>query len=164
MPRFTNTEYRSLNESISHVANPALALAEAEEYAALLEETLVALCEEMEIDPQELVEDIQTPARKREMDKKENAAIAKAAAAQPSSYRRLAALAQYRSAKKKAVSVMQQNDAEAKSKKLYGVGGKVIATRKVKPVQNTPWKKTKGKTKEEKRDPDWDNELTAEWD
>jgi hypothetical protein len=69
MPRFTNTEYRSLNESISHVANPAAALARAEEYAELLEEVVAALCAELEIDPQALVEDVMTGARMREHDK-----------------------------------------------------------------------------------------------
>jgi hypothetical protein len=98
-----------------------------EDYTSVLEEALVALCAELEIDPVELVEDIQTAARKREMDSKENAAVAKAAAAHRKMiYPDTAAQTRYRSAKKKAVSVMQQNDAEAKSKKLYGVGGKVI--------------------------------------
>jgi hypothetical protein len=69
MPRFTNNEYRSLNESISHVANPAAALAQAEEYAALLEEVITALCAELEIDPQALVEDVMTGARMREHDR-----------------------------------------------------------------------------------------------
>jgi hypothetical protein len=70
MPRLTNDKHQSLNESISHVANPAAALARAEEYAELLEDVITALCEEMEIDPQELVEDIQTPERAAEMEKK----------------------------------------------------------------------------------------------
>ena len=69
MPRFTHNEFRSLNESISHVANPAAALAQAEEYAALLEDVITALCEEMEIDPSALVEDVMTAGRMREHDR-----------------------------------------------------------------------------------------------
>jgi hypothetical protein len=58
MARFDHDTYRSLNESISQVQNPQAALNEALEYTALLEEVLLALCEELDIDPQALMEDV----------------------------------------------------------------------------------------------------------
>jgi hypothetical protein len=66
MARFDHDTYRSLNSSISQVQNPQAALDEALEYTALLEEVLLALCEELDIDPEALMEDIQTPERRAE--------------------------------------------------------------------------------------------------
>lgn len=56
--RLTNDKHTSLNESISYVNSPQRELDEAVEYALALEEVLLALCEELELDPQALVEDI----------------------------------------------------------------------------------------------------------
>jgi hypothetical protein len=67
--RFNNANYRSLNESINQVQNPHAALNEAREYSAALEEILLALCEELEIDLDSLLEDLQTPEREQEMEK-----------------------------------------------------------------------------------------------
>jgi hypothetical protein len=67
MARFDHDTYRSLNESISQVQNPHAALNEALEYTAALEEVLLALCEELGLDPEALMEDLQTPEREREM-------------------------------------------------------------------------------------------------
>jgi hypothetical protein len=67
MARFDHDTYRSLNESISQVQNPQAALNEALEYASFLEGILDTLCEELGLDPQAVMEDIQTAEREREM-------------------------------------------------------------------------------------------------
>ena len=74
MPRFNTNTFRSLNESIARIQNPQAALDEAMEYTALLETVLLALCEELDLDPNKLFEDIQTPERAEEMGKKERKA------------------------------------------------------------------------------------------
>ena len=58
MSRFNTNTFRSLNESIARIQNPIAALDEAMEYTAALEEILLALCEELDLDPNELMEDI----------------------------------------------------------------------------------------------------------
>ena len=55
--RLTNTKHTSLNESIAYVNSHQRELDEATEYAAQLEDLVLALCEELELDPQALVED-----------------------------------------------------------------------------------------------------------
>lgn len=60
MSRFNTDTFRSLNESIARVQNPQAALAEAMEYTAILEEVILSICEELELDPQALVEDALT--------------------------------------------------------------------------------------------------------
>ncbi len=117
MPRFTHNEFRSLNESISHVANPAAALAQAEEYAALLEEALVALCAELEIDPVELMEDAMTPARMDQSRAKLKKLVQARKAAGPGD------TPEYR----KASAEYKKGRGELRSKtKVYGKGGKVL--------------------------------------
>jgi len=69
MPRFNTNTFRSLNESIARIQNPQAALDEAMEYTALLETVLLALCEELDLDPNKLFEDIQTPERAEETQK-----------------------------------------------------------------------------------------------
>jgi hypothetical protein len=120
MPRFTNDEYRSLNESITHVANPALALAEAEEYAALLEEVITTLCAELDIDPQALVEDIQTDERYQEMRIK--GVDARAAARRVRGRRD----AEARRIRKAAADHDKQDRKEHRSKAVYAKGGRKI--------------------------------------
>jgi hypothetical protein len=58
MARFNNNTYRSLNESIAHVQNPQAALNEALEYNAALEAVLLSLCEELDLDPRDLMEGV----------------------------------------------------------------------------------------------------------
>lgn len=71
MSRFNTNTFRSLNESIARIQNPIAALDEAMEYTATLEAVILALCEELELDPNKLIEDIQTPERAAEMGKSE---------------------------------------------------------------------------------------------
>lgn len=70
--RLNNTKHTSLNESIAYVNSPQRELDEAVEYALALEEVLLALCEELGIDPNTLVEDIQTYERDIDMKYKRN--------------------------------------------------------------------------------------------
>ena len=65
--RFDNTKFRSLNETISHIDQPQTAV---DEYTELLESVLLALCEELELDPNALLEDFQTRGRYLQVDPK----------------------------------------------------------------------------------------------
>jgi hypothetical protein len=89
-----------------------------EDYTSVLEEALVALCEELDIDPQALVEDIMTSARQREHSKALGKMERKVDhyATGPSVAR----------AWDKEQSRRAQAQREGKSKKLYGRGGKVL--------------------------------------
>ena len=72
MPRFNTTTFRSLNESIAKVHNPQAALNEALNYTAALESIILSICEELEIDPDELMEDMaMTAARNKELSARE---------------------------------------------------------------------------------------------
>ena len=62
--RFNTDKFRSLNETISHIDQPQVP---ADEYTELLESVLLALCAELELDPDVLLEDFQTPERAAEM-------------------------------------------------------------------------------------------------
>jgi hypothetical protein len=134
MARFDNDTYRSLNESIAHVQNPQAALNEALEYAAALEAALLSLCEELEIDPQDLMEDIQTPARERELNNQ---------------IRRTRRKYDKGRGSVSVHSLLNLDDKRAREKyqtptTLYGKGGKVLATRK-RTTKYTKWKPTKRK-------------------
>jgi hypothetical protein len=106
--RTNNDTYRSLNESINAVQNPQAALAEAMEYASALEAVILALCEELDLDPQAILEDLQTPERDYEM---------------YSSIRKKKQAADVR--KLKAKDAAEKADEE----NVYGKGGKVVDTR-----------------------------------
>ena len=150
--RLDNTKHLSLNESIAYVNSPQRELDEAVEYAAALEDLLLALCEELEIDPDALVEDLQTPERAKEMRQKirtarENKREARVA---QSDYRHLADLGDRygsvtsdghrqdaRNASRRLATADRQQKAlsaqdakEKASKKLYGRGGKVVSAAK----------------------------------
>ena len=70
--RFDNTKFRSLNETITHLNEPQVAV---DEYTELLESVLLALCDELELDPNELVEAVKksegTPKKKLPSQKKQ---------------------------------------------------------------------------------------------
>ena len=101
--RFDNTKFRSLNETISHIDQPQTAV---DEYTELLESVLLALCEELELDPVALLEDWETTERKNET-KRVLAKLPKASKA-------------YTAAKNK-------QSAERGSNKVHGKGGRVVA-------------------------------------
>jgi hypothetical protein len=118
MSRFNTNTFRSLNESIARIQNPQAALDEAMEYTALLETVLLALCEELELDPNALLEDVQTYERSQETTKKSkemDRGVAKASNAQ-----------QHRRAVKTWDAHAKQVRKEVKSKTLYAKGGKTV--------------------------------------
>jgi len=115
--RFNNTNFRSLNESINYVQNPHRELDEALEYADTLESVILSICEELEIDPDELVEMAMTQGRNREHRKILSRAWAAPRRDDPK-YHKLEA------ARKRA-------QRESDSKKIYGKGGKISRTAKI---------------------------------
>jgi hypothetical protein len=65
MSRFSNSNFRSLNESIQNL-NSTNRITELEQYVDMLESVLISIAEEMECGTDELVEMAQTPARAEE--------------------------------------------------------------------------------------------------
>ena len=134
--RLTNTKHASLNESIAYVNSPQRELDEAREYALALEEVLLALCEELDIDPHALLEDLQTPARKREMDKQIERQEARVdrAGMPPSPFSRGKGANRQRMSRDreiaKANTLWNRREREELSKKTYGRGGKVVKPKK----------------------------------
>ena len=104
--RFDNSKFRSLNETISHMNEPQVAV---DEYTELLESVLLALCEELELDPNALLEDYQTPERADQTDRL-RMRTRKAAQAAARKYEQAKTLAQY----------------EKESPKTYGSKGRVV--------------------------------------
>lgn len=104
--RFDNTKFRSLNETISHIDQPQVPT---DEYTELLESVLLALCEELELDPNALLEDYQTPERADQTDRL-RMRTRKAAQAAARKYEQAKTLAQY----------------EKESPKTYGSKGRVV--------------------------------------
>ena len=108
--RFDNANFRSLNETISHIDEPQVLT---DEYTELLESVLLALCEELELDPNELLEDYQTPERADQTDRL-RMRTRKAAEAAARKYEQAKTLAQY----------------EKESPKTYGSKGRVVKASK----------------------------------
>jgi hypothetical protein len=104
MSRFSNSNFRSLNESIQNL-NSTNRITELEQYVDMLESVIISIAEQMECDADELVEMAVTPGRAREHEAKINRAKTEKGA-------------------KKADS---NYDKEANStKKIFGKGGKVV--------------------------------------
>lgn len=153
--RLTNTKHLSLNESIAYVNSPQRELDEAREYALALEEVLLALCEGLDIDPEALVEDLQTPERAKEMRQKLRTARDRSSTARrdKSDFNHLADLGdrygsvtsgdhrqearnasrRLATAERQRKTLSAQDQREKNSSKLYGKGGKVVS--KAKPVK-----------------------------
>jgi hypothetical protein len=104
--RFDNANFRSLNETITHIDEPQVSV---DEYTELLESVLLALCEELELDPNELLEDFQTPERAKQTDQLRMRAR-KAAQAAARKYEQAKAIEEY----------------EKESPKTYGSKGRVV--------------------------------------
>ena len=124
MSRFNTNAFRSLNESIARVQNPQAALDEAMEYTAALETVLLSLCEELDLDPNALLEDVQTFERKietqaetRRLQRQRDAARRRNTAAGDK---------QERSASAKLRHRYKRDMKELASKQLYAKGGKVV--------------------------------------
>jgi hypothetical protein len=139
MARFNTNTFRSLNESIARIQNPIAALDEAMEYTSILETVILDLCEALDLDPQALLEDLQTPERDYEMyssiRKKKQAADKHKRKAKDASTpaRNRAAVAHKLKAKDAAADVrkLKAKDAAEKAdeENVYGKGGKVVDTR-----------------------------------
>ena len=133
--RLTNDKHTSLNESIAYVSSHQRELDEAVEYARALEEVLLALCEELGIDPAALVEDIQTGERENEMfykrrslqDKEESAGDRAVSVLNSKNKDKKKELNKKWSAAKRALEKHDRRDrVEKDSSRLYGKGGKVV--------------------------------------
>jgi hypothetical protein len=116
--RTNHNTFRSLNESIARIQNPQAALDEAMEYNELLETVLLALCEELELDPNALLEDVQTYERSQETEKKSKKLDKNIRKATNSQQHRRAVQAWDKHAK--------QVRKEVRSKTLYAKGGKTV--------------------------------------
>jgi len=143
--RFDNTNFRSLNESINYVQNPQWALDEALEYADTLESVILSICEELEIDPDELVEDVMTVSRERELSKKMADQGRKTQAAYDRDEKeRVAGKRKWGSNSRafwkqyaRSARLGDRYRKEGKSHKVYGKGGKVMKRVKTARQDNT---------------------------
>jgi len=91
---------------------------EVEEYNRFLETVLIQLCEELDIDPQELVEDILTAGRDLEHKKKLKRSEKLMSL--------MVSAANKRAAEKYHKKNVDQYTKELQSKRTYGAGGKVL--------------------------------------
>ena len=105
--RFSSKQYRSLNEAINNVQDPQYYTTE--EYTEILEDLVEALCEELDVDPNQLLEDYQTPERAAQTDRL-RMRTRKAAQSAARKYEQAKSLAQY----------------EKESPKTYGSKGRVV--------------------------------------
>ena len=149
--RFNTDKFRSLNETISHIDQPQIPT---DEYTELLESVLLALCEELELDPDVLLEDFQTPERAAEMKtkrKRSQAAQLKLKAAERIRSRK--ANAKIDKAEYKSEADTEKDRTEKRSDSMYGKGGKVIKSKEAtKKLAARKTKETKRKAAEIKFD------------
>ena len=149
--RFNTDKFRSLNETISHIDQPQIP---ADEYTELLESVLLALCAELELDPDVLLEDFQTPERAAEMKtkrKRSQAAQLKLKAAERIRSRK--ANAKIDKAEYKSEADTAKDRTEKRSDSMYGKGGKVIKSKEAtKKLAARKTKETKRKAAEIKFD------------
>jgi uncharacterized protein (DUF3084 family) len=148
MARFDHDTYRSLNESIAHVQNPQAALNEALEYTAALEAVLLSLCEELDLDPRDLMEDIQTPERRAEAAAQRKKQVKKLntnlARFQKTKIGTAANERAYKSSRRESEKTGKMDAAHEREQRattrLYGKGGKVVGYRR---TPSGPWKTPK---------------------
>ena len=126
--RFDNNKFRSLNETISHIDEPQVPV---DEYTELLESVLLALCEELELDPNELLEDYQTPEREQEtageMRRAQGNARRKAKAWRPNTSKSYKQEGEFDRAVDKLTTKVSRVAKERRSRKVFGLGGKTVA-------------------------------------
>jgi len=129
MSRFNTDAFRSLNKNIAAVQNSQAAIAEAMEYTSALESVLLALCEELEIDLNSLLEDLQTTEREEEMTKIGNKLRVNIGRAKTRK--------QLDKADKAHIEHEKLDSKERSAKTLYGKGGKRIRNKEeIKKVVN----------------------------
>jgi hypothetical protein len=117
MSRFSNSNFRSLNESIQNL-NSTNRISELEQYVDMLESVLISIAEQMECDTEELVEMAMTKAREKQLAGK----MVTQSTAQMRSYGTSKHPSEYR----KSRELQKQYGKEDKSKKTYGINGKVV--------------------------------------
>jgi len=118
---------------------------EVDEYNHLLETVLIQLCEELEIDPDELVEDVMTVSRERELSKKMADQGRKTQAAYDRDEKeRVAGKRKWGSNSRafwkqyaRSARLGDRYRKEGKSHKVYGKGGKVMKRVKTARQDNT---------------------------
>ena len=136
MSRFSNSNFRSLNESIQNL-NTNNRITELEQYVDMLESVLISIAEQMECDTEELVEMAVTAARGREHEGKINRADLKAwKYLNPDNRKGMwgkdgkpkssAAMKKGRKLEKDVDKAQSDYDKEVDSDKLFDKGGKVL--------------------------------------
>jgi hypothetical protein len=136
MSRFSNNNFRSLNESIQNL-NSTNRITELEQYVDMLESVLISIAEEMECDTEDLVEMAVTAARGREHEGKINRADKKAWKylnpdnrkgmwGKDGKPKRSVALKKGRKLEKDVDKAQSDYDKEVDSDKLFDKGGKVL--------------------------------------
>ena len=133
--RFSSKQYRSLNEAINNVQDPQYYTTE--EYTEILEDLVEALCEELDVDPYDLFEDVQTPARGREtrqqLKRLRNTANTKErlwSKTAPFSNSSVKAENELDAAADRVDNKVISNYKERRSKKVFGRGGKIVTRTK----------------------------------
>jgi hypothetical protein len=106
---FKKNPRKRLETSSSYYDSKTGAMDESTDYTELLESVLLALCEELELDPNELLEDYQTPERAKQTDRLRMRAR-KTAQAAARKYEQAKAIEEY----------------EKESPKTYGSKGRVV--------------------------------------
>lgn len=117
MSRFSNSNFRSLNESIQNL-NANNRITELEEYVDMLESVITSIAEQMQCDTDELVEMAMTPARKAEHEYDSRQAGNKANRAHTAETER-------KHLKRKA-DIDARASREGKSKTLFGSRGRKV--------------------------------------
>ena len=136
MSRFSNSNFRSLNESIQNL-NTNNRITELEQYVDMLESVLISIAEQMECDTEELVEMAVTAGRAREHEAKINRAETKAYRFMNPDNRKglfgkdgkaksAAALKKGKKLEKGEDKARSDYDKEVDSDKLFDKGGKVL--------------------------------------
>ena len=127
--RFSSKQYRSLNEAINNVQDPQYYTTE--EYTEILEDLVEALCEELELDPNQLLEDFQTPEREQEtageLRRAQGNARRKAKAWHPNTNKSYEQEREFDHSVDKLTSKVSQVAKERRSRKVFGKGGKTVA-------------------------------------
>ena len=152
MARFNTDAFRSLNESIARVQNPQAALDEAMEYTSILESVILDLCEELELDPQALVEDVMTAGRERQLSGKINRQAYKTNKAYAADDNDESPVGDEKSKRRTAIEFRKQYerskklgkryDHEMQSDKVFGKGGRVLRDKDGKPLSQRAAKRS----------------------
>jgi hypothetical protein len=131
-------KFQSLNEAIQSVTNPQPKVSSSlveeqryiEEYIELLEFALESIAEEMECSVEDLLEDVQTPARAAQSTRMINKAWLHANTSESNK--------EENKRNRKYHKIFNKREMESKSKKTYGMGGKIVKKATMKEDTETP--------------------------